>query len=156
MSYENSYFPNQRAINIHRDTVVKKSGRNYACIYKDNLLEACRNLKPSTFKLWVWLASNQNNYSLEYSPSYIQKVLHMSIPTAKGAFNELKEKLYLIQDDNKDYLFHFYEEPQKVEEKREVLNPYTGEYEKKTYQQIMNLYGYVEGIKIWMGANEYE
>jgi len=151
---ESTVFANQRQIKVSRDRVIKNSGRKYACIYKDNLFNACINLRPSTFKVWVFLASNQDNYSLEYSPSYLSKVIDVSIPTAKTAFNELKEKRYLIQDEDKKYLYTFYETPQKEIERREIYNDFTGEYQKLTYQETLSIFGVLEGIKKW-GYNEY-
>lgn len=152
MMNENTVFANQRAIRVTRDKVLKNSGRKYACIYKENIFDACYNLKPSTFKVWMFLASNQDNYTCEYSPSYLSKVINVSIPTAKSAFTELKDKNYLIQDEEHDYLYYFYERPYKKVEKRTIYNEFTGEYQNLSYQETISIFGIIEGLKKWSEA----
>ena len=144
-----NFYPNQRSIRINKTKVEKSSGLAFACIYKENILEAMGNLKNSTFKVWLYLASNKNNYNLEYSPAYLSKVINISIQTAKNAFNELLNKGYLIKDETNKYRYDFYEKPIKREEVREILNPYTGEYMYLTYQTTIKMFGVLQGIKLW-------
>ena len=143
------FFPNQRKIRVNREKVERNSGLNFACIYKENIFEAMRDLKNSTFKVWLFLASNKNLYCLEYSPAYLSKVIKISIQTAKTSFNELKEKGYLVQDDSDSNTYNFYEKPIEKEAKRTILNPYTGEYMRLNYQETMKTFGYIEGIQLW-------
>ena len=150
------YFPNQRTVRINKTKVEKSSGLAFACIYKENILDAMCNLKNSTFKVWLYLASNKNNYQLEYSPAYLSKVIKISIQTAKNAFNELKEKGYLIKDETSNYKYDFYEKPLVREEVREILNPYTGEYMFLTYQSALKMFGVIQGIKLWGDSYENE
>lgn len=153
MGYEK--VSNERIVKISRDNVVKASGKPFACIYKENITNACCDLKPSTFKIWVYLASNKNNYDYPYSPAYLSKVINISVKTAQSAFNELKEKGYIEEDlERKDH-YTFYEKPQEREEVREVVNPYTGEILHLTYKQTIGLFGYITGISLW-GGNHYE
>lgn len=153
MSYEK--IPNERIVKINKERVEKASGKAFACIYKDNITNACCDLKPSTFKIWVYLASNKINYELPYSPAYLSKVINVSIKTAKNGFTELQEKGYIIEDLERKNHYVFYEKPQEREEIKEIVNPYTGEILHLTYQQTVGLFGYITGISLW-GGNQYE
>lgn len=101
------FFPNQRMIKINTMYVDTNSERNSFILYKDVTFEAMRKLKPSTFKVWLFLASNKNGYNLEYSPAYLEKVIDISPQTAKNAFDELREKKYIISTKN-NYIFNFF------------------------------------------------
>lgn len=55
-----------------------------------------KNLKPSAFKLWGYLNSNQMNYEFGLSSADAQKVCNFSYNTYAAAVNELIEKGYLV------------------------------------------------------------
>jgi DNA-binding transcriptional regulator YhcF (GntR family) len=155
----NNYFVNQRRIKVNRTNVAKNSGLTYACIYRYSLENAMVNLKPSTFKVWIWLASNKPNFTVEYSPAYLSKVINISINTAKSAFNELKEKGYIVEDDMRGHLFNFYEEPQQAKkinifkEKREFIDNDTGEILNLSFEELLNsVENEIEARQLWEDA----
>lgn len=86
--------PNQRIIYIQRvsDDVKKE----FFKIGHTQLNKAAMDLNGNTFKLYVYLADNKNNYKLELSSKHFIEWSGTSDSTYDRAFKELKEKGYLI------------------------------------------------------------
>ena len=152
-----TFYPNQNQVHINKIKVEKNSGNPYACIYRYSMEEAQRNLKPNTFKVWLWFVSNTPNYTIQFSPQYISTNLKMSTNTAKSSWKELLEKGYLIESDKRGHLYEFYEEPQKkislYQEKREFLDTETGEYIYLTYSDLLqNVENEAQAKQLWEDA----
>lgn len=104
-------YANQKTIKINRTTPEKGKGQ-FLQIYSQNLSEASRLLTAVGFKLYLYLASNQNNYEKDYSPRDFANVYGVSYESARKAPKNLIDNGYLIPNDNK---LEFFETPQQVE-----------------------------------------
>lgn len=98
-------FPNQKKIIITRST--DKVLEDYLKVSNENLYLAMKDLKSTTFLLWIYLVDNANNFQLDLYPSDFIEKSGLSYKTYTRAFKELLEKEYLIQSEknNKWYLF---------------------------------------------------
>lgn len=92
--------PNQRWIRINKTKVEKNTGveRPYLNAYKDILEKAAKELSGNAFKLYIYLLSNNNNYSFGFSPKDVSERYGCSIDTVRNAFTILVNKGFLILD----------------------------------------------------------
>ena len=150
------YYPNQKQITIHRDTVKKSSKRVYLCVYADNLIEACKVLSHTAFKTYVFLLTNRDNYYYEYSPTVISKATNLSLETIRKNFRELEEKKFIIAADGSKTQYDFYEVHRpniKFEiERRMFVDSDTGEIYSLTYDELTNIVGDNTAKIMWEGA----
>ena len=107
-------YPNQRFIEIHKDPVEqsKATGRLYLIEYQDNILDACKDLSNSAFKVYIALILNKNGYKMDYSPECLHLLTGLCRATAKKALVELQVKNYIIQRDETH--FDFYDYPRRT------------------------------------------
>ena len=123
------------------------------------MISAMLDLKPNTFKIWLYLLSNRQSFEVIYSPALISKQIGVSINTCRNAFTELNEKGYIIENKyNKNY-FEFYETPQKrsvinlMKEKRRFIDNETGEIFLLTYAELLdNIGDEIEAQQLWEDA----
>lgn len=94
--------PNQRTVQIHR--VPAKS--DFLGILNSNWQSAARDLGAHAFLLYLYFASNANNYSLALSPAAIRQTIGMPPQTYRDQFNKLLDKGYLIDKGNNHYEFY--------------------------------------------------
>lgn len=100
--------PNQRIIYIKR--ISADARKDYFKIGHTQLNKAAMDLSGNTFKLYIYLADNQDNYKLELSSKHFMQWSGISDSTYDRAFNELKEKGYLIKAPKKKNVYLFVEE----------------------------------------------
>ena len=100
--------PNQRVIYIMRDSENARS--NYFKIGHKQLDKAVNDLNANTFKLYIYLANNKDNYKLELSSKHFILWSGTSDSTYDRAFKELKEKGYLVEIPDKKNTYFFVEE----------------------------------------------
>ena len=101
--------PNQKVITVKKQPTDKQ---NYYTMINLNALESAgRDLKSGAFKLWVYFAKNQNNYTFALSSKEVQENYVIKIKQYKSAIDELIEKGYLVKE--KGYNNYFNELPQK-------------------------------------------
>ena len=104
--------PNQRSINIHKELTNKEHKDNYyAKINLNALRDAMSSLTPKAFELWIYLSKNQDNHFM-----WLSKVDFLSWSKVKStsyysAFNELKELGYLVEKEDGNNQYDFYERP---------------------------------------------
>lgn len=110
--------PNQRKIYIKRDS--DKVRLNFFKVSNQNLFSAMHNLKPSTFKLWVYFADNSDGYSMDLYPVDFCKKANVSESTYKRAFQELIDKGYLKQSEKSNNMFLF-NELSDIAESRDII-----------------------------------
>lgn len=101
----NVTYPNQRTVTIHRE----KAEKNFLAINNKNWKAAARDLSAPALKLYIYLASNADNYKLALSPAAIQEEIGMARSTYHDQFRVLVNKGYLVQSNNNRY--DFYEVP---------------------------------------------
>ena len=99
-------YPNQRMVCVHREPAKA----DFLGIKNANWQAAARDLRPFAFLLYLYLASNANNYTLALSPAAIQEAVGMARNTYHDQFRVLLSKGYLVERDGNT--FDFYEVPQ--------------------------------------------
>lgn len=66
-------YPNQRMICVHREPVSS----NFLGIKNENWQAACKDLRPHAFALYLYLASNRDQYQLALSPAAVADAIGM-------------------------------------------------------------------------------
>lgn len=99
-------YPNQRMVCVHREPAKA----DFLGIKNANWQAAARDLRPFAFLLYLYLASNANNYTLALSPVAVQEAIGMARNTYRDQLKVLISKGYLVQRDGNT--FDFYEVPQ--------------------------------------------
>ena len=84
-------YPNQRIVIIHKE----KKTNNFLQIENRSWQEAWIKLKPAAFKIYLLLASNGNNFHLELSQAYVEKVLQIKKTAYHDGLNQLEQEGYL-------------------------------------------------------------
>ena len=129
--------PNQRVIYIMRDSENARS--NYFKIGHKQLDKAVNDLNANTFKLYIYLANNKDNYKLELSSKHFILWSGTSDSTYDRAFKELKEKGYLLEIPDKKNSYFFVEESktynQRHKEDRIIIQ------DKEDMREIFNTLG---------------
>ncbi len=97
--------PNQRVVKIHREPAQS----NFLGIKNDNWMAAARDLRPHALLLYLYFASNANNYEFGLSPAAIRQAVGMPSSTYSDQFKVLIDKGYLVQSSGNRY--DFYEVP---------------------------------------------
>ena len=104
--------PNQRSITVHKEVTNNDKQENYYT--KINLIalkNAMKELSPKAFELWIYLSKNKDNHFM-----WLSKVDFLSWSNIKStsyyeAFNELKNKKYLVLKEDSSNQYDFYEMP---------------------------------------------
>lgn len=78
----------------------------YACINIEAMEQAMALLKPNTYKVWSYMAKNQNNYTFALSCVDACKFCKMSKPTYLSCVQELIEVGYLVNTCGNHYDFY--------------------------------------------------
>ena len=104
MAYTSPY---QKTVTIHRAPLEN----NFLGINNDNWKAAARILNPPTFLLYIYFASNKDNFSLALSPKAIQQEIGMARSTFYDQILILESLGYLVKDESKKNGWHFYERP---------------------------------------------
>lgn len=102
----NYTFPNQRKIVVHRET----ARADFLGIKNVNWQSAARDLGAHALMLYLYLASNANNYELALSPQAIQNAIGMPRSTYHDQFAKLISKGYIVPNGGNKY--DFFEVPQ--------------------------------------------
>jgi len=63
-------------------------------------------LKPNTYKVWCYIAKNQNNYTFALSCVDTCRFCKISKPTYLACINELIEAKYLVRTEGNHYDFY--------------------------------------------------
>lgn len=95
-------YANQKTITIHK-------GKNlgvFCQVPKEALYSAARILSHGAFKLWLYFASNADNYTFDFSFAHADQNLNISKSTRTRAMNELQELGYLIDKGSNHYDFY--------------------------------------------------
>lgn len=127
--------PNQRIIRVNKALTDKKN------IYTKNnisaLDEAAKRLQSKGgFKLYMYLAKNQDKYEFAFSSSLFCEWSGLAMTAYNTAFKELLEEGYLIPKDSnkeKETRFLFYEKSQRQdkEDQQQII-----ENEKEKVEKI--------------------
>lgn len=99
-------YPNQRVVRIHREPVKT----DFLGIKNENWQAASRDLGAIGLRLYLYLASNANNYTLALSPAAARSAIGIPRSTYADQFAVLVDKGYLVPGAGNTY--DFYEVPQ--------------------------------------------
>lgn len=151
-------YANQRRITIHREVPkgTKESKRSYVIAYNDNINNAMKNLsKATSFKVYMYMLGNIDNYHFALSTQDIADVCGMSKDTAKSAVNDLIEKGYLVLREKHSY--DFYERPRgeelvAVEEKKKKFKTKAGKEIELTFAELAERVGEEKAKSAWINA----
>ncbi len=97
---------NQRTVRVHRE----RATADFLGIKNENWKAAARNLSPHALLLYLYLASNADNYTFALSPAAITAEIGMPRSTYHDQFKVLVRKGYLVNTNGNTY--DFYEKPQ--------------------------------------------
>lgn len=134
--------PNQRVLTISKQPTDK--AHLYTCNNLEALGQAARALQSKGgFKLYMYLAKNQDKYNFALYSSDFLNWSGLGIAAYNSAFKELIEKGYLIPRDaskEKETIYTFYDKSAKVEEEETTIiieNPTEKVEEMKSIQEII-------------------
>lgn len=97
---------NQRIIKIKKEATDNQ--HKYTTNNLNALDEALKQLTSTGgFKLYMYLAKNQNNYELALSSADVNKCCGLAYTAYRTAFEELVDKGYLVPVNQKQTLFIF-------------------------------------------------
>lgn len=74
------------------------------------------------FKLYIYLAKNQNKYTFALSSSDFMRWSGLGKQAYTTAFNELVDKGYLIKDDKQKNKYFFYDKSQHKQKKNNEID----------------------------------
>lgn len=95
--------PNQKTITVCKEDCNKQ---NYYATINLNALElAAIDLKSGAFKLWIYFAKNQNNFTFALSNKAVAEQFGIKKDQYDSAVKELIEKGYLIETAKNKYEF---------------------------------------------------
>ena len=112
----NTTFANQRMIKIHRESVKT----DFLGIKNENWQSAARDLGAHALLLYLYLASNANNYTVALSPVAVRQAIGMARSTYHDQFHKLVDRGYLVPSHGNT--FEFYEVPQAATQTRNELS----------------------------------
>jgi hypothetical protein len=98
--------PNQRVIRVHRE----RASSDFLGIKNERWMAASRILGATALRLYLYLASNSDNYLLALSPLALERDVGMPRSTFYDQFRKLVNCGYLVQTGGNQY--DFYEVPQ--------------------------------------------
>lgn len=96
-------YPNQKIIHIN-----KKTSSDFLQIDKDAWMKASKELNYGTFRVYLYLAGNQDNFDLALSPVAVKEKVGISKNTYHRAITELQEKKYLFLKQGNIFDFYIY------------------------------------------------
>ena len=108
-------YPNQRVVKIHRESVKT----DFLGIKNENWQAASRDLGAHGLRLYLYLASNANNFTLALSPAAARAAIGIPRSTYFDQFAILVDKRYLVPGTGNTY--DFYEIPQPATQTRKDM-----------------------------------
>ena len=95
----------------NQKTITTRSAKHdkdniYAMINIEAMEKAMTLLKPNTYKVWCYMAKNQNNYTFALSCVDACRFCKMSKPTYLSCVQELIDAGYLVNTNGNHYDFY--------------------------------------------------
>ena len=113
--------PNQRVLTIHKEPTDKQ--HKFTLNNLEAMGEAARRLQSKGgFKLYMYLAKNQDKYNFALSSSDFCNWSGLGIAAYRTAFEELEKQGYLIINGSSKNNYIFYDKAQKEDEAAEKDN----------------------------------
>jgi len=102
--------PNQEYVVINKEDCDGRLVDNYyAAINLRSIKYALRDLTPAQFEVWLYFAKNMEGYEFWVSPVAAYNEFGISVSTFRKAKRVLKERGYLVK--NEEGYWDFYEIP---------------------------------------------
>ena len=109
-------FPNQKMVRVHREAARS----DFLGIKNENWQAAARDLRPYALLLYLYLASNANNYTLALSYAAVHEALGISRSTYNDQVENLIFKGYLVHSHGNTYDFFEVPQPRAVVKKNDT------------------------------------
>lgn len=94
--------PNQKAFRVNKKReAIDKADVRVSDLFKRDILDASKDLKDTTFKLYIYFISNQDEYVGGLSKVDVINKTGISESSYKRAMKELEEKGYLIYSNQR-------------------------------------------------------
>lgn len=136
-------YANQKTITINREEVNLRGDRQYLAVYSENVAAASRVLSNTSFKLYIYLLSNQDGYKKDFSSQHFSTLYGVSYSSVSRAIAELEKEGFLVKGDNNKY--EFYERPQ--EKRKLATKPQKRKFEMDDGSFVYLTYGeFSEGM----------
>lgn len=127
--------PNQLVITVQKEKADKQ--HLYSCINLEALDLAAVQLKSvGAFKLWMYIAKNQNQYEFALSRADFMRWSGVSSGTYQTAVQTLKELHFLIPSLTQKNKWIFYEKPLEVQQPNEKEGDFIIEVPETKQQEI--------------------
>ena len=94
-------FPNQRMVRVHRE----RAASDFLGIKNENWQAASRDLGAHALQLFLYLASNANNYTVALSPVAVRLAIGMARSTYHDQFRKLINFGYIVPTKGNGYEF---------------------------------------------------
>ena len=101
--------PNQKVVLVQKQECNKEN--YYSVINLDSIDYAAGKLDNVAFKLWLYIAKNQNNYQFALSAKAFMDWCGTSKPTYLKAVKTLEDKRFLVPKAANSNHYVFYEKP---------------------------------------------
>lgn len=112
----------QRSVQIHRKNVKTEETRQpFLAAYTSNLYEAMKRLNGTEFKVYLYLLSNKNGYSFDFSPQEVANKTGVCRDSARNAFDAMIHKSFIIPTLDGKYEFYEVANPALRLEREEQL-----------------------------------
>lgn len=136
-------YANQKTITINREEVNLRGDKQYLAVYSENVAAAARVLSNTSFKLYIYLLSNQDGYKKDFSSQHFSTLYGVSYSSVSRAIAELEKEGFLVKGDNNKY--EFYERPQ--EKRKLATKPQKRKFEMDDGSFVYLTYGeFSEGM----------
>lgn len=96
--------PNQKVVKVNKQVCNKVN--KYALINIDAMEKAAVDLDAGAFKLWVYMAKNQDGYMFALSSKDAAETFGLKIKQYNNAVKDLIEKGYLVNTKGNNYEFN--------------------------------------------------
>ena len=114
--------PNQKIISVLKDGKAQcDTSHIYMKAQKESMFNAMKDLTPTNFLVWLYLASQSDNYTFGFSPAAISQETGLKKSALQEGIRVLIDHNYLIQRTDSN-IYDFYEIPKTKEEIEEMKN----------------------------------
>lgn len=123
-------YPNQRIVKVRRE----RATADFLGIKNENWQAASRDLGAHGLRLYLYLASNRDNYTLALSPAAVRQGIGMARSTYHDQFHKLVDKGYILPSNGNTY--EFYETPQSVTQQKNSMLSDGYDFENTTADEL--------------------
>lgn len=113
--------PNQRFINtLAAGHEICDTEHLYLKQQKEAMFKAMKNLTPTNFEVWLYIASQKKDYTFAFSPAAITKETGIKKSSLQEGIRVLIKEKYLIPRSEGSNIYEFYEVPKEEVEEEQI------------------------------------